>query len=253
MPASRYLSFLAAVLLGASLIVSAALLARVIPHRDDQDDTIRVTGSARRIVRSDYIIWTATVAAEAPTATEAYQQVKVEASKLDAYLVGKGLTRAEIFPLAITTQPLYEKPVGPRNANNDNNDANTYRKVVGYTLSQDLEVRSKQVELVQGISRTATDLIKQGISLQSGDPQYLVTTLPELKDALLTEAATNAHVRAQQIAQSSGGALGGLKFSHMGLILVTGAYDQSEEASAEDTASLDKRVTVQVTSAFSIR
>ena len=184
---------------------------------------------------------------QAPSVGEAYRGLQIGVGKLTGYLASHGLNNAEIFPLAIKTDVLYVKDP-------DGGAEDVYRKVEGYRLSQEVEVRSQQVELVQGVSRTVTDLINQGVSLQSAPPQYRITGLADLKDSILAEAAGNAKTRAGHIARSSGVSLGALRFSHMGEMTVTGAYeDETQEGGAEDTQSLDKKVTVMVTSAYGIR
>jgi hypothetical protein len=249
---NRLLSIFAAIIVAGGMIASAYLIAGAFANRNGTEEIIRVDGSARRVVTSDYIIWTAKVSYEAPTLSAAYASLEQGVDKLRGYLTTKGLTADEVFPLAIATETLYERP--PASAKNASYDETTiYRKVAAYKLSQNVEVRSKRVAIVEGISRSVTDLINQGVSLESQQPQYRITNLPELKDSILAEAAKNARSRAERIATSSSATLGPLKASHMGLMQVTGAYEDAEEAGSEDTASLDKKVTVMVSSVFSIR
>jgi len=245
---SRLSALTYSLLIAGAIIVGATVVARSLGRNRSAEDVIRVTGSARRVVRSDYIIWTAKVNYQAPTASAAYQGLQKSVSQLNAYLTEKGIPSEEIFPLAITTETLYDKPAAPTNGNM----SDVLRTIAGYRLSQEVEVRSQKVDVVQGVSRTATDLINQGVSVESVAPQYRITKLAELKDAILAEAAENARKRAENIAKSSGSTLGPLRFAHMGMMLVTGAYDD-EEGGREDIASLDKKVTVQVTSAFGVQ
>ena len=249
MSESRISLYVAAAVVTGGALFSAVLLANSLNRVRSGNDSIRVTGSARRIVRSDYIIWTAKVRNQAATASEAYQGLQAGVAKMNAYLTAKGIPASEIFPLSITTEPLYDRPANPAMGNM----SDVYRKVAGFELSQSVEVRSQQVELVQGVSRTVTDLINQGVSVASDAPQYRITKLPDLKDAILAEAAQNARTRAMNIAKSGGATLGGMKYSHMGAMTVTPAYADQEKDGTEDTESLDKKVTVQVTSAYAIR
>lgn len=247
---ARLLRILPALIVSIAVVLSAALLGRAFVRSHYEDSTIRVTGSARRVVRSDYIVWTAEVTYQAPTLSAAYTSLESGESKLNHYLLSNGLASDEIFPQAIQTTVLYTKSAGDNGAD----DSTVYRTIQGYRLTQDVEARSSKVETVQDVSRTVTELIIQGVSLQSEAPEYRIVKLADLKDSILAEAAENAFSRADQIAKSSRVTLGTLRFCHMGEMTVTGAYaDESPDDGSEDTASLDKKVTVEVTSAYDIR
>jgi hypothetical protein len=125
--------------------------------------------------------------------------------------------------------------------------------VTGYTMSQTVEVRSSDVDRVTEVSRAATELINQGIMIDSGAPEYHYTRLGELKIQMLHEAAKDTRVRAQQIADATGAKLGPLRSARMGVMQINPA--DSTETSSEgnnDTSSLDKDVIAVVTSNFQL-
>jgi hypothetical protein len=68
---SRVLRVLPALIMSLAVVVSAVILGRAFVRSHYDDDTIRVTGSARKIVRSNYIIWNATINYNAPTLSAA--------------------------------------------------------------------------------------------------------------------------------------------------------------------------------------
>ncbi len=247
-PMRRFSLPLASLLLAFSFVLGCLVLSVAIRKVKSDESAIRVDGTARRIVHSDYIIWDATVDSEETSVSDAYTKLEDGTARLTKYLVDKGIKPGEIFPLAIKTKVLYATTQAGDSAPDDS----TYRAIKGYRLMQTIEVRSGDVAAIETVSRTVTDLIKQGVSLDSQAPQYRITKLAEVKDSLIAEASANALVRARQIAQSSGATLGPLKRSTMGLIAVTGAYED-EQGAGEDTASVDKKITVMVTSSFQIR
>ena len=103
------------------------------------------------------------------------------------------------------------------------------------------------------VSRAATELINQGIAIDSGAPEYHYTRLGELKIQMLHEAAKDTRVRAQQIADATGAKLGPLRSARMGVMQINPA--DSTETSSEgnnDTSSLDKDVIAVVTSNFQL-
>jgi hypothetical protein len=237
-----------AFVLAAGIVVGCVIVGFAIHKARSETSTIEVDGTARRIVHSDYIIWDADVTSEETSVADAYGHLEDGTSRLTKYLADKGIKPSEIFPLAIKTKVLYEGTQSGDAAP----DESTYRVIKGYRLTQTIEVRSSDVAAIETVSRTVTDLIKQGVSLESEAPQYRIVKLADVKDSLIAEAAANARIRAGQIAQSSGARLGALKHSSMGFISVTGAYEDAQ-GNGEDTASVDKKITVMVSSSYEIK
>ena len=126
--------------------------------------------------------------------------------------------------------------------------------MVGYQLSQDIEVRSASVDQVDAISRQSTELISQGIPFESQKPMYLYTKLSDLKVEMQAEAAQDARARAEQIARSSGVALGPLRSANMNTPVITPLYssDQTDNG-VDDTTALDKKITTIVSANYAIR
>jgi hypothetical protein len=249
MSSSRIFSLLSAAIVAVGVIISAVLVSSAVTSNREGDNTIRVNGTARRIVHSDYIIWDAVLSYQAPTVNDAYAKLQKGSAILHSYMEKKGVANNDIFPLAIETQSLFQK-----SQPGDNGDDKTlFRQIEGYRLSQKIEIRSNDVRTVENVSRSSTELIKQGVELESSSPQYRITNLSELKDSLLAEAAANAHSRAEKIAKSSGSSLGSLQYSHMGAMTVSGAYDEDHNNGEENTEAIDKRVTVLVTSAYLVK
>lgn len=245
-------TILATAILTAALLLSAYLLARAIHNPRAVENTISVDGSARRVVRSDFLVWDGTVTEQAPTIGAAFSALQTDIGKFSSSLNAHGVLPAEIFPSTVTTTVLYASQSGK--AAQDGDQSTTYRKVAGYQVSESLEVRSSRVDLMGAISLACSDLMRGGISVDSQPTQYLITNLNDLKGTILAEAAQNARSRADQIARGSGATLGPLLESHMGEMLVTPAYsDANSDASTDDVSSLDKKVTVLVTSVYTVR
>ncbi len=247
-----------AALLGIAFVVASFVLAGAYVRGHSTAETIRVIGSARRPIRSDFIIWTGRVTQSAPTVDAAYTALTADVAKVRAYLGAKGISAAEIVPAAIVTKTLYARTNTDRNANNDQaNDAAggvVYRPVVGYQLSEDVSVRSQSVDLVDSVSRQSTELISKGIPLESDPPQYLSTKLSDLKVTMQAEAARDARARAEQIAASSGCRLGAVRHANMSAPVITPLYSNAlSDGGVDDTTSLDKRITAVVTIEYAVR
>src|SRR5947209_6509471 len=95
--------------------------------------------------------------------------------------------------------------------------------ITGYSLAQSIEVRSNDVDKIAQIAREATELINQGILIESNAPQYFYTKIGDLKIEMLGEAAKDAKTRAEQIAASTGNSIGAVRSAKMGVLQVTAA------------------------------
>jgi hypothetical protein len=133
------------------------------------------------------------------------------------------------------------------------NEGNETSEITGYTLRQQVEVRSEDVDKIAQIAREATELINQGILLESSSPQYSYTRLGDLKIQMLGEAAKDAKVRAEKIADSTGNKIGAVRSARMGVMQITAA-DSTEvsDAGISDTSSIDKDVTAVVNISFAV-
>jgi hypothetical protein len=126
-------------------------------------------------------------------------------------------------------------------------------RITGYSLRQELEVRSTDVDKIEKLAREATELINQGILIESNAPEYHYTKLGDLKIEMLSEAAKDAKQRAQQIASSTGSSIGSMRSARMGVLQITPA--DSNDVSGEgmnDTTSLDKDITAVVNVTFAV-
>jgi len=97
---------------------------------------------------------------------------------------------------------------------------------------------------VERVSREVTDLLDQGVSIESSAPAYYYTKLGDLKIEMLASASKDARTRAENIVKSAGGAsVGKLMGADMGVINVNPA--NSTETSWEgnnDTSTLEKDI-----------
>lgn len=242
--------FKAGLALAMSLVLSSVIGAWAFVHVKNSNQTIIVTGSARKRIRSDLVIWRVAVTGNAAQLSDAYQQVSRNVPKVRDYLVAKGVPENQIVISSIFSRTMREKTQGY--AAEDAKDVGTGR-IVGYSLRQEVQVRSNDVDKVTAVSRGVTELMNQGILLESAPPEYIYTKLGDLKVQMLAEAAADAKQRAQQIASSTGNGIGALRGAEMGVIQVTPAdsYEVSGEG-VNDTTSLDKDITAVVHMTFGI-
>ena len=235
-------AFVALGLLGSSIVVArAGVQAFRIRHAEQR---VVVTGSATKRIKSDFVVWRATVKSQAPEMAQAYKKLASDVPALAAFVKARGIDPKEIKTSAASIQEIH-----PR----DREGHEMMETTVAYVTEQGIEVSSPDIEKVEKVSREATDLIDRGIFVHSEPPLYIYTKLAELKIQMLAEASKDAHTRAEQIAVQSKSRLTSLLTARMGVMQINPAY--STEVSAEgnnDKTSLEKDVLAVVTATFGV-
>lgn len=245
---------LGALFLALALVLCAWILSRSWVRVRSGDEIVSVTGSARRAITSDFIIWNGTLSRTAKTPSAAYSALQNDVAKTRAYLVKRGVAAQEIVALAVDVKTLYvPRPPVPQGFSRGD-DSDTIRPVAGYALSQSIEIRSSNVALVDTISRESTQLLEQGLSFSSQSPMYLYTKLSDLKVKMQAEAAADARARADGIAKSAGASLGAVRYARMTAPSITPLYSaQENDGGVDDTSALEKKITAIVSIGYAIR
>ncbi|MEP6921331.1 MAG: SIMPL domain-containing protein [bacterium] len=236
-------NFGAGVALAIGLVLASVIVGWSFVRGKQGDQTITVTGSARKRIKSDLVIWKAGVSYQAASLADAYRSLAENVPKVKSYLVSKGIPENEITISSISSQTLHGR---------DSNGQET-GEITGYSLRQELEVRSNDVDKIAKIAREATELINQGILLESNAPEYHYTKLGEEKVAMLAEAAKDAKVRAEKVAEATNSRIGSVKTARMGVLQITPAdSNEVSDSGMNDTSSLDKDITAVVNMGFAI-
>lgn len=239
---SNYL-FNGGVALAIGLVLSSIIFGWFYSNSKKGDEAITVTGSAKKRIKSDLVTWSAGVTYQAPQLSEAYRSLSENVPRVKQYLVSKGIAENQITISSISTTALHKQ----------NENGGESSEIMAYSLRQSVDVRSNDVDKIAQIAREATELINQGILLESGSPQYSFTRLGDLKIEMLGEAAKDAKTRAEKIAASTGNSIGAVRSARMGVMQITAA-DSTEvsDAGISDTSSIDKDVTAVVNISFAV-
>jgi uncharacterized protein len=235
--------FNAGVALAIGLVMSSMIFGWFFAKSKKGDEAITVTGSARKRIKSDLVVWNAAVTYQAPKLADAYRSLSENVPRVKQYLISKGIAENQITVSSISTTTLKKQ---------DQNGAET-SEITGYALRQQLDVRSNEVDKIAQIARQATELINQDILIESNPPQYYYTQLGDLKIEMLGEAAKDAKTRAERIAASTGNKIGAVRSAKMGVMQITAA-DSTEvsDAGIYDTSSVDKDMTAVVNVSFAV-
>jgi uncharacterized protein len=229
-------------LLSASLIVSSFMWSGAIRNIKRSDDTLVVTGSAKRPIKADYMVWRVTISSQQPTTQAAYAQLKTWTDRVQGYLKEAKVPETAITLSALETAPIAEVSNGKETGKN-----------IAYKLTQRLEIRSNEVDRYSKLSRQITDLINEGITLTSEPPEYLYNELGKLRIEMIAEATKDAKARAEAIAGSTGNRVGGVRGADTGVFQITPRNSTAvSNGGSYDTTSIEKDITGVVSVKFGI-
>ena len=236
-------TFMAGLAVAIALVVSTAIGGWFFVKGKRGDQTITVTGSARRQLKSDRVVWRSAISYQAPALADAYKSLSEAVPRVKNYLISKGIAENQITISSINSQTLHGR----------SSDGVETSEITGYSLRQELEVNSTEVDKIAQIARGATELINQGILIESMAPEYYYTQLGSLKIEMLGEAAKDAKTRAEQIAKSTGDQVGSVRYARMGVLQITPAgSNEVSDSGMNDTTAIDKDITAVVNIGFAV-
>lgn len=237
------MGLLAGVFLSAGLIFSAMTVTKAW-IKVSESQTISVTGSSRKTVESDLIVWRGNFSVEGATLLEARRNLQSDAAKVEAFFQGHEIKEFVLSPISIQELRVMEK----------DKDGSTYSRVTGYRLSHDVEVRSSDVQRVSKLDQETTALIEQNVLFTTASPQYIYSKAGEAKVEMLAEASKDARARADQIAVQGGRAVEQMQSARMGVFQITPIHSlQTSWDGMNDTTSFEKTITAVVSATFSMK
>lgn len=231
------------IVIGIAAIVCAVILSRAYTYKYRSQDTILVTGLGETEFKSDLIVWSGMLTAEAQNVAAGYAQIEASKEKVQKYLTEKGLPATAVVFEFVNVNKQFS-PVYNANGNWAG------QRFTGYELQQRFIVESNDVEKVETISREISSLIAQGVSIEAYAPDYYYTKLDDVKMGLIEKASADARTRAEKIAANAGTKIGKVATARMGVFQITGA-NSNEEFSAGgsfNTTSRNKkaRITMRI-------
>ena len=233
-------NYINTILIACSVIIAGYLLASGYQNRAKVSQAISVTGSGEENFTSDLIVWRASFSKRDMVLKQAYADLNTDQKTIRKYLTSKGVKSDEIVFEAVDIQ---------KDFNYDYDENGQLRNTIfnGYSLSQSLKIQSKNVDVVENISREVTELIDAGVELNSFAPDYYYTKLAQLKIKMIEAATKDAKNRAEKIAMNAGGVLGDLKNADMGVFQITGENTQEEFSWGGNYNTSSKKKTANVT------
>jgi uncharacterized protein len=243
-PRPHLFGLLAGLALAVGLVLASFIVAGAWT-RISESQVINVTGSARKNVRSDLVVWRANFSVDAPTLLEAQQKLQADFAKIAAFLTSRGLKE-------FSAQPVQIRDITAKQGNAEDNSAITVR--VGYRLTQTIEVRSSDVEGVPKLAGDSSELLQQDIAFVSEGFEFIYTKAGDAKVEMMADATNDARARAEQIATQGGRKIKELRNARMGVVQINPLYSSSTSWEGNnDTTALEKTITATISATFSLR
>lgn len=237
---------LTSIIIGLSIIVAMLIASNAVMNRNKSDNNIAVTGLGERNFESDLIVWKSQFTVKSMSLTDAYAEIKQQNKAIHSFLTSKGVSDTAITFSAVDLSKDYVY------INQNGSSRNVFN---GYLLSQTASISSTEVSKIEKISREITELINQGIEINSYAPQYFYTKLSDLKIEMLAEATKDGMLRAQTIATNSNAELGKLTKSTMGVfqIVAQNSADDYSWGGSFNTSSKKKTASITVKLQYSLK
>lgn len=231
------------IIIGLSLILSAVAVSFVIYQIKAMDNTLQVTGSAKKVVSADVVKWTGefTRNVKVDTLKIGYAQMATDLEKVKAFLKEAGINEevVQISPIYMYEQYNYKS------------DGSSEKN---YNLTQTIQIQSEDVEKITSLAKNVQKLIEGGVIFSTRSLEYYYTKLPEVRVELLSEAVKDARNRAEKIAQSNSDEVGTLKSASVGVVQVLPVNStEISDYGAYDTSSIEKEVMITVRTVFQMK
>jgi len=238
---------LSAFIIGLSIIFATLIIAGAYKYKFKGDEIITVTGMAEKSFASDRIVWKGDYSRKMPDLKSAYSLLKNDEKTISAYLKTKNIADNEVL---FSSVDINKDMI----TTTDNRGIITSSKFDGYTLRQIITIQSTDIGKVERVSRQITELIEQGIEMNSLPPSYYYTNLAGLKIDLLAKASADAKIRAETIAKNAGSSLGTIKRASMGVFQITGENDNENYTGGGtfNTLSRNKKASITIRVDFAV-
>lgn len=230
------------IIIGSCLVISSIIFA-VAYYNKGTSNSLSVTGSASVDVVSDSAKFTGDFSriAKVSALKSGYDKMASDLEIVKTFLKEQGIDDASIIISNVSMNENYKY---------DNN----YNTEKEYTLRQQVEVSSSDVEKITKLAQKTQDIINKGVIFSTNPVEYYYTKLPELRVSLLSDAIKDAKMRASNMAGATGQKAGGLKSASGGVVQVRSANSLDiSDYGMYDTSKVNKNIMVTVKAAFELK
>ena len=235
--------FIPSIIIAISFIICSIIFTSTWKANYASNQTINVTGSAKKDIVSDLGVLKGSFSARASTAEVAYKELIKQKPVLISYLAAKGFPENKIEFFTINSYAIYEIAANGHQTG----------KIIAYNYSQRMQVKSTDVNKIKSISLDIPSLIEKGVNFNVEMPEYHYTKLADLKIEIQADASKDAMIRAEKIAEATGRKLGPMRSARMGVLQITPRLSNMvSDYGINDLSSIEKEITAVVNASFEI-
>lgn len=238
----------AQLILAAGLVAAAFVLGYQTKTIGSGRSTVSIKGLAEKPIKADTAEWTVTAKAHGKDFPEAVRLLRASKKELLAFIAGQGFGPNAYQETAEQIEPAYVE---------EESERGRIRQVQkGFDATQDIVVRSNNLDLVSRSYRDILDFRSAGHSVGYQPPNYLVSNLEEIKISLIHAATDNAKLRALEFIKGSSADLGAIRSASQGAFyILSGRSDQEpdEYGGRYDKSTVDKIARVVVTVEYNLQ
>ncbi len=199
--------------------------------------TVTVKGLSEREVKANIGFWPVRFVATGASLEDARAALETSEKSVKAFLGGRGFTEQDMQVQNIQVE---DRLAGYNNQG--------VPPEIRFVLTEDILVKSSEVEKLADASRMIGDLLKSGVVFSSdaynAGPSFIFTNVNELKGEMLTEATKRAREAADKFAQESGARVGDIQSANQGIIEINPAVEIPNDRPEKQ---IDKKVRVVTT------
>lgn len=194
---------------------------------------VKVKGFAKKNITSDLGIFKVTLAQQDKDLGICYTNLCNDRDKVKTFLEKSG------FP----AKKIRFYPVQIEEVHKINERGFETEELIGYRLTQDIEIKSKDVKKIEKLSTDIAGVISQGVKMFISPPKYIYTKLDKLKLEMIGKATANAKERAEIIAKRGKFRLGPIASVRVGVFQITPAHSTKvSDYGINDTTSIEKEI-----------
>lgn len=205
--------------------------------------TVTVKGLSERVVKADLGFWPVRFVATGPTLEEARTKLESSSAIVSKFLTDRGFAAGD--------SEVQNIQVEDRVAGYSGNDIPPEFRFV---LTEDILVKSADVDRLATASRDVGELLKSGVVFTSDSynagASYIFTKINDLKGEMLTEATARAREAAEKFATESGAKVGSIQAANQGVIEINAAVAIPNDRPEKQ---IDKKVRVVTTITYFLR
>ncbi len=237
-----------AIILGLFILLFGFIIKSGILNVANKDQSITVTGSAEKFVKSDMSKWTISLSERAygeNAGSRASNAVSRSAENVKTFLIKNGVKETEITVQASTLAPICEL--------SSQGYENCSIGIKGQTASQNIVVESGEVEKIQKLNTRLSGEVT-GVNISINNVEFFFNGLKDIRVDMLSEATKNAKDRALAVAKAGGASVGSITSLSSGVFQVTQKNSVTvDDYGAYDTSSIEKKITATVKVNFSVK